>query len=106
MVEGDLALLKRYKATTKQADPHPVLGASASGSKTKIVIREQMYYLAKDRKPESFRRNKKEVMNILARRKNAIISYAKKEQINVKKDEDLVKLFAKFNQLGDVKKRK
>ncbi|MEM9824503.1 MAG: hypothetical protein AAF985_25680, partial [Bacteroidota bacterium] len=96
LVEGKVSLFLRRTTKTKRANPHPVLGSV--NDDFKVVTKESLYYRKRDKPLRYLKRKKKAVLTALSRKKKAITQLAKEERLNVKKTEDLIRLFSFYNE--------
>lgn len=83
---GKTALLKRYQKILNVIKNY-------NSSETKKFQDAVAYYIYKDGKMLQLSKNKDSILNTLANKKEQLQSFVKQSNLNLKKDEDLAKLF-------------
>jgi hypothetical protein len=93
LTDGKVQLLKK---TTKKVREEVVYGSTESNKNFLTTIR---YYIVTPEKGILVKKDKKSVFAALGSKQNELEEYTKKNSIDFKKDDDLVKLITYFNSL-------
>lgn len=95
--KGDVLLLKKYEAIIKPPTFNPALNI---GEKDYIFAKNESFYYAKKRNIEKIKPKKSLFLDdIMVNRKSEIDKYFSINDLNLKKENDLVKLFEFYNSL-------
>ncbi|HQU57986.1 MAG: hypothetical protein KDD02_08835 [Phaeodactylibacter sp.] len=95
LVEGEMDLLLRRNMELVKSDYNPALNIGDRNDH--LEIQETYYYRYQDGNPQLLRQSKSGVLKALGRRKKAVASFAKENQLGARKQEDLIALFQFYN---------
>ncbi|MCB0595650.1 MAG: hypothetical protein H6557_27095 [Lewinellaceae bacterium] len=95
LVEGEMALLLRRSLELVKSDYNPALNIGDRNDR--LELQEAYYYRRGSDQPSLLRQTKSAVLKALGRRKKAISEYAKTNQLNPRKQEDLIAIFQFYN---------
>ncbi|MGI4022270.1 MAG: hypothetical protein ACRYFA_12255 [Janthinobacterium lividum] len=93
LVEGKVQLLKK---TTKKVREEVVYGSTVSN---KSFLTTTRYYIITPEKGILVKKDKKSVLTALSIKQNELEDYTKKNNIDFKKDDDIIKVIAYFNSI-------
>jgi hypothetical protein len=95
---GNTSLLLRRKAAVKATEIHPVLGTSVSND-SKVVFEKSFYYQRPGLPARLFKNKRKHVLELFGDRRKEMEAFLKKEKLNPRRQEDLIRLFEYYNKL-------
>ncbi|MCO6488120.1 MAG: hypothetical protein J5I98_06855 [Phaeodactylibacter sp.] len=95
LVEGEMSLLLRRSTELVKSDYNPALDVGDRNDR--LELRETYYYRRDDGTPQLLRQSKGSILKALGRRKKAVSEYAKANQLNPRKQEDLIDIFRFYN---------
>lgn len=95
LVEGEMALLLRRSLELARSDYNPALGIGDRNDR--LELRETYYFRRDEGSPQLLRQSKGSILKALGRRKKAVSEFARANQLNPRKQDDLIAVFRFYN---------
>ncbi|MGJ8591088.1 MAG: hypothetical protein ACSHXF_00990 [Aquaticitalea sp.] len=100
IINADSKVKLFIKESKKFTDSKPAKSSYQAAVPAKFISIDDVYYFnINDEMAKPLSNNKKEIASLFPKHEKNILNYIKSEKLNVKKKDDLIKLFTHINQL-------